>query len=238
MWLLISVTEGVKKECGGIFSASRGVLNTPNFPGPFNVPLNCEWVIDAQHLWAPNTSIIVYFTQLFVFEGLTFTEYQHYGTDYKINPQLIHRVNETNISKVRWIQTYQSFLVIRLELLTADSAHLRVLDNFLDVFGFNITYEISAGVVRTNSCTMMDCGFTGNCYDYYSKFSCMCFPGYTGPHCSDGSRSLCDASGLPTCRNGGTCIHVGVSAVKCLCTKNFKGTTCEKPIKDISSSGK
>ncbi|XP_074026970.1 cubilin-like [Leptinotarsa decemlineata] len=167
LWLFMNSAEGSRRGCGETLTASRGILTTPNFPGPFSVPLNCEWVIDAQHVWAPNTSIIVYLTQLFVYEGLTFTEYQLYGSDYKINPQIIHRVNESNISKVRWIQTFQSFLVIRLELITADSAHLRVLDNFLDVYGFNITYEISTEAVRPNSCTMMDCGFTGNCYDYY-----------------------------------------------------------------------
>lgn len=132
------------------------------------MPINCEWVIDSQLLPSPNTSIVVYLTQLFVFEGLTFTEYQLYGSDYKINARLIHRVNETNISKVRWVQTFQSFLVIRLKLPSADSAHLRVLDKFLDVFGFNITYEITTGTVRPNPCTMMDCGFTGICYDHYT----------------------------------------------------------------------
>ncbi|XP_056648750.1 uncharacterized protein LOC130453164 [Diorhabda sublineata] len=238
MWFLLvllstfsSTFSGAnKKSCGGVYTAARGVLSTPNFPDPFKVPINCEWVIDAQLSSAANTSIVVYLTQLFVYEGLTFTEYQIYGDDYKINPKIIHTVNETNISRTRWIKTYQSFLVIQLKLSSADSVHLRVLDKFLDVFGFNITYEITTGSVRSNSCTMMDCGFTGNCYDYYTKFSCSCLQGYSGPTCSNGSNSFCDPGGVRTCKNGGRCIHVGVAAVRCACTSNFTGPTCDTPV--------
>ncbi|XP_023311270.1 LOW QUALITY PROTEIN: uncharacterized protein LOC108910229 [Anoplophora glabripennis] len=233
--LLIWPVMGGRRGCGGTFTAARGIINTPNFPGPFDVPINCEWVIDAQLLTSSNTSIVVYLTQLFVFEGLTFTEYQLYGSDYKINARLIHRVNETNISRVRWVQTFQSFLVIRLKLPSADSAHLRVLDRFLDVFGFNITYEITTGTVRPNPCTMMDCGFTGICYDHYTKFSCECFHGYSGPNCSDGPQSYCYSNGVSICKNNATCLHVGVSAVKCYCPKGFTGNMCEIPV-TISSA--
>nr|CAH7763437.1 unnamed protein product [Callosobruchus chinensis] len=199
-------TNGAKKGCGGTYTAARGILQTPNFPGPFNVPLDCEWVIDAQYMMETNSSIVVYLTQLFVFEGLTFTEYQHYGNGYNINPKIIHTVNETNISKIRWVQSFQSFLVIQLKLPSLESAHIRVLDKFLDVFGFNITYEINTGIVRPNSCTMMDCGFTGVCYDHYTKFTCDCFDGFSGPHCSEGPKSVCYTAGVPICKNGGTCM--------------------------------
>lgn len=138
------------------------------FAGPLDVPVTCEWVIDSQLVATPNTSIVVYLTQLFVFEGLSFIEYQLYDSDYKIHPKVIHKVNETNISKIRWIQTFQSFLVIRLELQSSDTAHLRVLDNFLDVYGFNITYEITSGSVRRDSCIMIDCAFNGICYDHFT----------------------------------------------------------------------
>ncbi|CAH1101608.1 unnamed protein product [Psylliodes chrysocephalus] len=166
--LSVQFIDGSKKGCGGTLTAARGIISTPNFPEPFKVPINCQWVIDAQFSSSHNTSIVVYLTQLFVYEGLTFTEYQIYGDDYKINPKVIHKVNETNISRTRWVKTFQSFLVIDLKLNTADSVHLRVLDKFLDVHGFNITYEITTSSVRSHSCTMMDCGFTGNCYDYYT----------------------------------------------------------------------
>ncbi|XP_030758069.1 uncharacterized protein LOC115883804 [Sitophilus oryzae] len=171
--LLLVVLSGVeaaggRRDCGGTFTAARGTLATPNFPDAFKVPIRCQWVIDASNMVSQNTSIIVYLTQLFTFEGLTFTEYQLYGSDYKINPKIIHKVNETNVVRTRWVQTYQSFLVIELKLQTAESSQLRVLDKFLDAYGFNITYEITNGGPRSPSCTMTDCGFTGICYDHYT----------------------------------------------------------------------
>ncbi|KAL1490851.1 hypothetical protein ABEB36_011536 [Hypothenemus hampei] len=232
LFMEIVSNEAAKKvQCGGIYTATRGVLSTPNFPGPFAVPIKCQWVIDASNSISTNTSIIIYLTQLFTFEGLTFTEYQLYGNDYKIHPKIIHKVNESNVIRTKWIQTYQNYLVIDLKMQSGESAHLRVLDKFLDTYGFNITYEITTnGNVRVPSCTMMDCGFTGICLDHYTQFSCSCFDGYSGPNCSEGPKSYCYKNGTPTCKNGGTCLHVGVAAVKCHCSKLFTGNTCETPV--------
>lgn len=174
--LLLTATATVTSSprCGGTLTAARGVLQTPNFPHTLPVPISCEWVIDAQNLGAgggggSNTSIVVYLTQLYVNEGLSFTEYQIYDKSYQLDGRLIHIVNETNVVQVRWVQSFQNFLVITLKIDSgADSAHLRVYDHFLDVYGFNITYEITKGAVRGNSCNMMDCGFTGICYDHYT----------------------------------------------------------------------
>ncbi|KYB25425.1 uncharacterized protein LOC100142542 [Tribolium castaneum] len=227
--LLLAAAAGGRPRCGGLLTAARGILQTPSFPSEFPVPIHCEWVIDAQNFASPNTSIVVYLTQLYVHEGLTFTEYQVYDRTYQLDGREIHRVNETNVVQVRWVQSFQNFLVVTLKLDSVDSAHLRVLDGFLDVYGFNITYEIARGPARVDSCTIMDCGFTGICYDHYTKFSCECFPGYSGPHCSSGPNSFC-ANANPTCKNGGTCIHVGVSAVKCHCQMGFTGETCQIPV--------
>lgn len=131
----------------------------------------CEWIIDSQNLDpTPNSSIIVYFTQLFVFEGLKFTEYPLYDKRYpNLKGNDVHVVSENNATKVGWVMTHESYLVITLELDTIESTHLRVLDKFLDVYGFNITYEMSSsGKVREDACTMVDCGFTGVCYDHYT----------------------------------------------------------------------
>ncbi|KAJ3622144.1 hypothetical protein MTP99_002669 [Tenebrio molitor] len=67
----------------------------------------------------------------------------------------------------------------------------------------------------------------------FRKFSCECFPGYSGPHCSSGPNSFCANDETPTCKNGGTCIHVGVSAVKCHCLSDFTGETCQIPVSSI-----
>ncbi|KAH1015858.1 hypothetical protein HUJ04_007178 [Dendroctonus ponderosae] len=241
LWILlmqILSNAALRQTCGGTHTAARGILSTPNFPGPFDVPIRCQWIIDAVNTGTANTSIIVYLTQLFTFEGLTFTEYQLYGNDYKINPIVIHKVNETNVVRTKWVQTFRSYLVIELKLQSVDSAHLRVLDKFLDTYGFNITYEITTNSVRRSPCTMMDCGFTGICFDHYTKFSCHCFDGYSGPNCSEGPKSFCYTNGTPTCKNGGTCLHVGVAAVKCHCSKLFSGNTCETPVEPTGAKGK
>ncbi|XP_063921163.1 uncharacterized protein LOC135135989 isoform X2 [Zophobas morio] len=234
--LVMAAAAGGRPRCGGVLTAARGILQTPGFPAELPVPIHCEWVIDAQNLASPNTSIVVYLTQLYVHEGLSFTEYQVYDKTYQLDGRVIHTVNETNVVQVRWVQSFQNFLVITLKLDSIDSAHLRVLDRFLDVYGFNITYEVARGPVRTDSCTIMDCGFTGICYDHYTKFSCECFPGYSGPYCSSGPSSFCTNNGSPTCKNGGTCIHVGVSAVKCHCQSDFTGETCQIPVSSTKPS--
>ncbi|KAJ3642410.1 hypothetical protein Zmor_025202 [Zophobas morio] len=166
--LVMAAAAGGRPRCGGVLTAARGILQTPGFPAELPVPIHCEWVIDAQNLASPNTSIVVYLTQLYVHEGLSFTEYQVYDKTYQLDGRVIHTVNETNVVQVRWVQSFQNFLVITLKLDSIDSAHLRVLDRFLDVYGFNITYEVARGPVRTDSCTIMDCGFTGICYDHYT----------------------------------------------------------------------
>lgn len=156
----------VQSSCGGVFKEKNGVLSTPNFPQRFQVPINCEWVIQSNSTNDRNSSIVVYLTQLYVQEGLSFYQYRFYDVDMQIEENIIHRVNETNVVKVSYVQTFENFLVIRLKLDSIEGTHIRVLDHFLDVFGFNITYEITSKV-REDRCTMKHCGFTGICYDNY-----------------------------------------------------------------------
>lgn len=164
----IKTTTTTYTTCGGTYKDRKGILSTPNFPNKFPVPIYCEWVISSSN--GPpnekNTSIVVYLTQLYLQEGLSFYQYPFYDVDRKVGESIIHKVNETNVIKVSYVQTFENFLVIRLKLDNIDGTHIRVLDNFLDVYGFNITYEITTNV-RENSCTMKHCGFTGICYDYF-----------------------------------------------------------------------
>ncbi|KAK9882634.1 hypothetical protein WA026_022504 [Henosepilachna vigintioctopunctata] len=219
-----------RPRCGGSFTAARGVIQTPGFPGPFSTPIHCEWVIDAQHLLSKNTSIVVYLTQLFVFEGLKFTEYQVYDESFRFNGRDLLVVNETNVVDAKMVQTNQTYLVISLKLPTLDGTHLRVLDHYLHSFGFNATYEIGEGGVRSDACNMADCGFNGICYDHFNKFGCSCFENFTGRHCSDGPNSLCGTAKTGFCKNRGICRHVGATAVKCLCSEGFTGNACETSV--------
>lgn len=81
--LMLALARG-HPECGGTFTAVRGVLQTPGFPKPFPVPIHCKWIIDASHLSTDKTSIVVYLTQLFVFGGLTFTDYVFYDRNFPV----------------------------------------------------------------------------------------------------------------------------------------------------------
>ena len=171
LWILLMILFPkhvlTRSQCGGLHTSKRGVLQTPGFPEKFPVPINCEWVIEAHHT-TPESTIVVYLTQLYVLEGLSFTEYQVYDKTYQLNGKEICRVNENNIIGVNYIETYQEYLVINLKLENSDSTHIRVLDHILDVYGFNITYEITTSGRKEDSCTMATCGFTGICYDHHT----------------------------------------------------------------------
>lgn len=158
----------LRPRCGGTYTAVRGVLQTPGFPNEFKTPIHCEWVIDSSFVDLKNASIVVYLTQLYVFEGLTFHEYQIYEKSFQLNGRLMYAVSEGNVTKVSFVKTYQNYLVITLKLDSIESTHMRVLDHLLDVYGFNVTYEITTDAPREDRCTMKDCGFTGICYDHYT----------------------------------------------------------------------
>lgn len=102
------------------------------------------------------------------FPGLKFTEYQVYDDGFQFNGRDLLVVNETNVVTETTVQTNQSYLVISLKLTNTDGNQLRVLDHFLDVFGFNVTYEMTEGSSRSNGCSMMNCGFNGDCLDDYT----------------------------------------------------------------------
>ncbi|KAI4461317.1 basigin related [Holotrichia oblita] len=158
---MTAAAAGTRKNCGGNFTARKGVLQTPDFPKNFSTPIDCEWVIKSEK---ENTSIIVYLTQMYVFEGLTFTEYVEYD---KRLPGVVILSGE-DVVKGKYVQCHKNVLVISLKLNSIENNHIRVMDNFMDVYGFNITYEITSGDVRKDHCNMMDCGYTGLCYDYGS----------------------------------------------------------------------
>lgn len=127
----------------------------------------CQWLIDSSGLPEDDVEIVVYLTQLYVTSGLTFTEYAFYDPQdpsLQRNPSLLLSVTEQNSVTTRWLYTRSRFLVIQMEMERLEGNHLRVLDHLLDVFGFNITYEMVTGPIRNDSCSVIDCSFAGNCY--------------------------------------------------------------------------
>lgn len=165
-------------NCGNvtILTAAHGVIQTPNFPKAFRVPIRCRWVINktaiASQLEADNQTVEVnvYLTQLYVTTGLTITEYHVYdeesNTAYTGNIQLNLSTTDVIDKGVMYVSTVNyPFMVIDFTLDVLEGNHLRVLDKWLDVYGFNITYEIST-IPRndTDICSVSLCNFLGDCY--------------------------------------------------------------------------
>ena len=59
----------VFSQCGGHLKAPQGIIQSPNFPGPFPVPISCRWVI---HVPA-NSKTVIYFTQVSLLYTLSFS---------------------------------------------------------------------------------------------------------------------------------------------------------------------
>lgn len=150
--------------CGGTLTATRGIIQTPNFPGKFPVPIQCTWIIDASAIIKLNESIVVYFTQQFVLRGLQFTEYAYYSDGFNVkSDKTPFELNEQKVTDVSWVRFYSPFLEIKFTMDNLYGTHLRSLDRLLDVYGFNITYEIDK-TEKSYQCNALVCRYLGHCY--------------------------------------------------------------------------
>lgn len=152
--------------CGGILNATRGVIQTPNFPDKFPVPIQCTWLIDASAINKRNVSIIVYFTQQFVLSGLKFTQYAYYSDDIKVkSDNAPFEINEHVVTQNPWVRFNSQYLEIKFSMDNLYGTHLRALDRLLDVYGFNITYEVDENVKPYQLlCSSLLCRCLGQCY--------------------------------------------------------------------------
>ncbi|KXJ72342.1 hypothetical protein RP20_CCG018306 [Aedes albopictus] len=148
--------------CGGTLTAAHGIIQTPNFPDRFPVPISCTWIIDASTVVGNNVSIVVYLTQQYVLSGLRFTEYMYYSEDYKVPSMNVFELSEDDVTNVPWIKFNSPYLEIKFIMDNLYGTHLRALDRLLDVYGFNITYEVDT--VKQYQCNALQCRFLGNCY--------------------------------------------------------------------------
>lgn len=149
--------------CGGTLTATHGIIQTPNFPERFPIPISCTWIIDASTMAVgSNVSIVVYLTQQYVLSGLRFTEFMYYSADFKVPSMNVFELSEDDVTNVPWIKFNSPFLEIKFTMDDLYGTHLRALDRLLDVYGFNITYEVDA--VKQYQCNALQCRFLGNCY--------------------------------------------------------------------------
>lgn len=193
--------DQVFTQCGGKFSAANGVIYSPNYPNPFPTPIYCEWVINAPS----DKKIILYFTQFFLRGSFDVLEYKYYRdfTTY-IDEKKLATVNCED--EIPYIVSFKPYLVLRFAVHEMGNIHMRVLDHIVDVFGFNITYELveEKEEVKT-ACSVHYCSYLGNCIASadYSSYKCHCFPGYFGDECHYGPH--CDPPRENMCFNGGKC---------------------------------
>lgn len=159
-----AAVTSASSSCGGMLTAKHGAIQTPNFPNKFPVPIQCTWIIDASSINKQNVSIVVYFTQQFVLSGLKFTEYAYYSDDIKVkSDHAPFELNEQSVSQVSWVRFYSQFLEIKFTMDNLYGTHLRALDRLLDVYGFNITYEMD-DAVKPYQCNALLCRYLGHCY--------------------------------------------------------------------------
>lgn len=147
----------------------RGIIQTPNFPNAFAVPIHCRWLINASDYANETPVVYVYFTQLFVKFGLTITEYGYFDTDNEegIYKREIFNAVDSDVLRYEFSRTNLAYLMIDFQLDRLEDNHLRVLYHLMDVYGFNITYEITKYEPRDKRCTVSDCSLVGHCYANY-----------------------------------------------------------------------
>ncbi|XP_045776830.1 uncharacterized protein LOC123875184 isoform X1 [Maniola jurtina] len=215
------------QTCGGRLKGPVGVIQTPNFPNPFPVPIKCKWIIEHDIV---NGTISIYFTQQYTTSGLTFTEYMYYDETYKLGERQALSVTEENITRIKWLQVQSPVLVVELNLDRLEGTQLRAL-GLLSVFGFNMTYVVKGptDLPGPSSCSAIECRLLGHCYAKhdYDEFYCACFEGYSGTDCGVGP--LCPKT-PNMCKNGGTCRQMGPAAVSCICAPGYTGDLCESQI--------
>lgn len=188
-------------ECGGILRNPQGVISTPNFPNPYPVPINCRWVIEAP----ADKVIAVYFTQFYMREGLTVTEYAFFSETLYMGKKEFGMISSDR--EPTYLVSNKPVVVLDFLVRESGNIHMRVREYLLDVFGFNITYEIVGRneTVRKDACLYHHCSFTGSCYAVaqFKGYVCQCFDDFYGSECQ--YNPGCEPESGTLCHNGGTC---------------------------------
>lgn len=202
--LLLSTDLSVCYRCGYHTKKERGYISTPNFPKPYPVPISCQWVIEAP----PDCKIAVYFTQFYLKTGFSASEFAHYMKDIGIGVSKSDFGTISSRDEPTYLVSNKRILVLNLHVYSLDNVHLRVTEHLLDVYGFNITYEVLQRneSVRHDSCIYYHCSFTGFCLasEDLLKYSCDCVTGYFGEECQY-DEDCGPTSTAKVCYNGGTC---------------------------------
>ncbi|XP_057370415.1 uncharacterized protein LOC130691484 [Daphnia carinata] len=217
-------------SCRYFLKKRFGTLTTPGFPSAFPVPFICSWIIDATG-FEPDSFITLYLTQMYLTRGVTAVQYSFRNETVAVGRKVLdelHTLRPRPYSVYRIKARYLEVLVNLHELV---NANLRVERRLMDVYGFNITYEIqpNGSRIRSDTCNAVNCTFNGHCYanQNYSQFQCSCLPDFSGKYCQHGPE--CNPEkGINVCKNEGVCgYRTGLTVVRCSCPPNYNGSLCE-----------
>ncbi|XP_015925435.1 uncharacterized protein [Parasteatoda tepidariorum] len=217
--------EAMYSKCGGILRDSQGIISTPNFPKPYPVPINCRWVIEAP----ADKVIAIYFTQFYMREGLTVNEYAFFSDTLYMGKKEFGMISSDR--EPTYLVSNKPVLVLDFLVRESGNIHMRVREHLLDVFGFNMTYEIVGRneSIRKDACLYHHCSFTGSCYAtaLFTAYVCHCFTDFYGSECQ--YNPGCEPGAVSSCQNGGTCrYYIGSTVKTCECPSGFEGSKCEK----------
>lgn len=204
----VSVQEHHAENCVFEYdNIKHGFLSTPNFPLPFPFPLHCKWIIRApiDHV------IVLYFAQFYLRQDFSVHEFAFYINEVvNAGGNVLSSDYVEGDSDLKPIVTSKSILVFRVDIEDLRNIHLRSVDFFLNVFGFNISFHQikrnSPNELVSSVCNPFVCSLNGVCLENadHRSFYCQCFDGFKGQFCQLGPE--CDPSrGLNKCKNGGNC---------------------------------
>ncbi|EEC03231.1 hypothetical protein IscW_ISCW002825, partial [Ixodes scapularis] len=206
-FLTNSLAGAVFRDCGFVSDRERGVITTPGFPGPYPVPIECRWVMRGS---SPKQRVALYLTQFYMRDGVTLSEYVYYDAQQgNIGGTPIGGISSE--AEPTHVLSNKPVLVLDFQVREAGNIHLRVLDLFLEVYGFNLTYELveSEKELRNDSCLGHHCSFTGLCLASadLTSYRCSCLGDFYGDECQFSPRCGPQKGGS-LCHNGGTCRRV------------------------------
>ncbi|KAL4236660.1 hypothetical protein ACF0H5_005045 [Mactra antiquata] len=230
--------EELFTNCGQVTEKPRGFLTTPSFPGPFPTPIYCEWLIKAPTDETKNFKIVLYFTQNYMKDSIFLTSYDYFQDVSTYVGRVFH--GQVGWEDADMFVSHKRFLLVQFAVETIGNSHIRVIDHLLDVYGFNITYEIldSNTDVREKTCSVKNCSYLGVCEvsDDFNNFTCRCFDKFFGNSCQYGP--FCDpTNGINMCLNGGECRYFCGSLInQCHCPEGYGGTSCEIVLADDQNS--
>jgi len=181
-------TDVVRPTWIDLTSSQVGLLQTPKFPQPFALPLECLWIFNLTEI--PTNSrrnyLHFYFTQFYLEDNILKVTALNTSWPLKNRDVLnwsdvdsLHGGDPASLEGWTPMRHFgdpihgqmqsakgETYILLRMRANSTsyDRLHKRVLE-VDDVYGFNITYELMPNEIgRTDACTLGLCNFNGECF--------------------------------------------------------------------------